>query len=280
MARHLHSRPMLRLLALLLCLCLPRLAVAQDCSSLAAQAGAEQGLPEGLLPAISLVESGHTDASGTHAPWPWTTNEGGKSHFFDTKAEAVAYLENAVASGVTNIDVGCMQLNWKWHAQAFASPEDMFDPVQNTRYAARFMHELQTRLGSWEVATAAYHSTDPARGQDYLQKVVAAQGALPLTPQGETTLLASAPIQLDGILAFSGAPLVQLAAAQAAAISAASGAPARPQARPRQSAPPPDLPLVAEATRSTLTQAENLSPRLRDDWADIQALRLLLAQTP
>ena len=268
---------MLRLFAFLLCLLLPTLAAAQDCTALATQAGASEGLPEGLLPAIAMVESGHTDADGNHAPWPWTTNEGGKSHFFDTKTEAVAYLQNAVANGVTNIDVGCMQLNWKWHAAAFPSLDAMLDPVENTRYAARFMRELQTRLGSWEVATAAYHSTDPARGQDYLQKVIAAQGTLPITPQGQSTLLASAPIQLDGILAFSGAPLVQLAAARAAAASAAS---TRPLHRPSPSAPPPDLPMVAEATRSTLATAENLPAGLRRNWDDIQTMRQLLLQSP
>ncbi len=272
---------MLRLIAILLCLLLPRLAVAQDCTALAAQAGAAEGLPEGLLPAISMVESGHTDQDGNHAPWPWTTNEGGKSNFFDSKAEALAYLENAVANGVTNIDVGCMQLNWKWHASAFPSLDAMFDPVENTRYAARFMRELHSRLGSWEVATAAYHSTDPERGQAYLQKVVAAQGALPLTAQGETTLLASAPIQLDGILAFSGAPLVQLAAASAAAASAASEAPpSRPGTPARRSTPPPVLPLVRNATHSILATAETLPPRLRRNWDDIQAMRLLLSEIP
>lgn len=272
----------LALVLLLLCLLLPRLAQAQDCTALASAAGAGQGLPEGLLPAIAMVESGHTDKAGTHAPWPWTLNEGGKSSFFDTKAEALAYLENAVASGVTNIDVGCMQLNWKWHASAFASLGDMLDPAQNTRYAARFMHELQSRLGSWEVATAAYHSTDPDRGQAYLHKVAAAQGDLPLTPQGESTRLASAPLRLDGILAFSGTPLVQLAAAKAAAVSAdpVSAATARPSPRPQPSGPPPDLPMVAEAIRSTLTRPENLPPRLRREWENVRTMRLLLAEMP
>lgn len=273
---------MLRLFALVLALLFPALAAAQDCNALAAQAGADEGLPDGLLPAIALVESGHTDANGTHAPWPWTTNEGGKSHFFETKAEAVAYLENAVASGVTTIDVGCMQLNWKWHAQAFTSPEQMFDPVENTRYAARFLRELQARLGSWEVATAAYHSTDPTRGQAYLQKVVAAQGRLPLTDMSEATLLASAPIQLDGILAFSGSPLVQLDAARAAAASAAAP---RPAPRPATSGQatggaPPDLPMVIEATRTELLAAENLPPALQRDWEAIQSMRQVLDAMP
>lgn len=265
---------MLRRLALLTALLAPAPSAAQDCTTLAAQAGAAEGLPEGLLPAIALVESGHTDDRGTHAPWPWTTNEGGKSRYFDTKAEAVAHLENAIASGVTNIDVGCMQLNWKWHAQAFSSPEQMFDPERNTRYAARFLRELHARLGSWEVATAAYHSTDPDRGQAYLRKVAAAEGALPRPPQGTPSLLASAPIRLDGILALSGTPLVQLDAARAAATMPA---PPRPARHP---APPPHLPMVAAATRTQLLAAGNLPPALRRDWQEVQSMRRLLLEMP
>lgn len=212
-----------RLLAALLALCLPGFAAAQDCARLAASAGAEAGLPDGLLPAISLVEAGRGDGKGGIAPWPWTLNEGGKGMYFDTREEALAYLKEALARGVTNIDIGCMQLNWKWHSAGFASPEDMIDPVRNTRYAARFMTELHARLNSWEVAAAAYHSTDPERGQRYLEKVMAAKASFRNLPTdfaetgdggtAPTRLLTAIPTQLDGILAHGGSPLIALAAA-------------------------------------------------------------------
>lgn len=276
-------------------------AAAQDCARLAAAAGAEAGLPDGLLPAISLVEAGRGDGKGGIAPWPWTLNEGGKGMYFDTREEALSYLEDAIARGVTNIDIGCMQLNWKWHSAGFASAEDMIDPERNTRYAALFMVELEQRLGAWETAAAAYHSTDPERGERYLQKVLAAQGSFRLAPEGEGLRVAGLPANLRGILAFAGAPLVALTSAPPAdgfsgetpfdgvpvetATTAAPGTapPPRPDRdRPADLPPdlPPDLPMVVAAATATLALPENLPPRLRHRWAEVEAMRTLLAETP
>jgi hypothetical protein len=315
---------MIRALALSLCLALlsPGLAAAQDCARLAAQAGADAGLPDGLLPAIALVESGRGTGRGGIAPWPWTLNQGGKGMYFDTREEALAYLKQAVAEGVTNIDVGCMQLNWKWHSAGFASPEDMIDPARNTRYAARFMVELYNRLGSWDVAAAAYHSTTPERGQRYLQKVLAARDSFRAQPPlpgatadgapdgaGEGTLLLTAiPTQLDGILAHAGSPLFAIAAAPpadgftgetpsddpsvaappAAAPAVIAAADRPPPARPggtrtdgtAHRKPPPDLPMVIAAATTRLALPENLPPRLRHRWAEVEAMRAILSDAP
>lgn len=302
----------------------PGLAAAQDCARLAAQAGAEAGLPDGLLPAISLVESGRGTGKGGIAPWPWTLNEGGKGMYFDTREAALAYLAEALARGVTNIDIGCMQLNWKWHSAGFASPEDMIDPARNTRYAARFMTELHNRLGSWETAASAYHSTDPDRGRRYLEKVMAARSSFRFTPEDAEgtapqggTLLTAIPTELDGILAHGGRPLIALASAPRAdgwegetpfdsleepkpdnapedaemplADAASANRPApradrAPPPRPTPAvAPPrvaPDLPLVLAAAATTLALPENLPPRLRHRWSEVEAMRNLLADDP
>ena len=319
---------MIRALLLSLALLVPGLAAAQDCARLAAEAGAEAGLPDGLLPAISLVESGRGTGNGGIAPWPWTLNEGGKGMYFDSREEALAYLAKALARGVTNIDIGCMQLNWKWHSAGFASPEEMIDPVRNTRYAARFMTELHSRLGSWEVAASAYHSTDPDRGRRYLEKVMAARSSFRFTPddgEGGTaqggTLLTAIPTELNGILAHGGRPLIALASAPRAdgwegetpfdslEEQAPAGPPSdstakdaipmadaetadRPAPRADRAPPPrpapaaappraaPDLPLVLAAAATTLALPENLPPRLRHRWSEIEAMRNLLADDP
>lgn len=311
---------MIRALVLSLLIAAPAAAQASDapsCARLAAQAGSEAGLPDGLLPAISLVEAGRGDGKGGIAPWPWTLNEGGKGMYFDTREEALAHLEDAIARGVTNIDVGCMQLNWKWHSAGFPSPAEMIDPERNTRYAARFMVELQSRLGSWETAAAAYHSTDPDRGRNYLQKVLAAQGSFHLGPEGETDdgpRIAGLPANLRGILAFAGEPLVALTSAppadgftgetpfdavpvetvgdeSEAVADTGSDAhtidpdpsrppPPRPGADPLHRMPPPDLPMVIAAATATLALPENLPPRLRHRWTEVEEMREILAETP
>ena len=184
-------------------------------------------------------------------------------------AEALAKLDDILATGTTNVDVGCMQLNWKWHSEAFASRADMLDPVQNTAYAARFLKELKNQLGSWELATAAYHSTDPDRGQAYVAKVSAAQetmiALLPTLPEGQApaVLLSAVPVRLQGLLALAGSPMFTAAAERAALVGARTVEaatslatdPGRPELAPPELAPPafapgeddPDLPLVDAA---------------------------------
>ena len=280
-----------------------------DCARLAAAAGVAEGLPEGLLPAISLVESGKGDGEGGRMPWPWTLNQGGKSHYLDSKAEALAKLDEILATGTTNVDVGCMQLNWKWHSASFASREDMLDPVQNTAYAARFLKELKNQLGTWELATAAYHSTDPDRGQSYLAKVSAAQetmiARLPTLDEGQqpSVLLSAVPMRLQGLLALAGSPMFTQAAERAALIgaqtvAAAAEAVANPPAfapgeddpdlplveepsaltaKPGQKRPAaPDLPMVVAATESDQMRFDTAPRRLRERWTDVEKMRRIL----
>ena len=51
-----------------------------------------------------------------------------------------------------------MQLNIKWHADFFHSPEQMINPLDNVRYAARYLEQLYNETGSWETAVKFYHS--------------------------------------------------------------------------------------------------------------------------
>lgn len=286
-----------------------------DCARLAAEAGAAEGIPDGLLPAISLVETGHSDGQGGRAPWPWTLNKGGESHFLDSPEQALATLDEILATGTTNVDVGCMQLNWKWHSQAFPTKADMMDPVQNTAYAARFLKELYNQLGTWELATAAYHSTDPQRGKDYVMKVAAAQEAMvglmetyanaaPDSGLGVTppVMLSAMPMQLQGILALSGSPLFEQATARAALISRGGQQSADPDAPPPAFAPgeddpdlplveadpaepaprrdPPDLPMVLAATESSVSDFDHAPRRLKGRWSEVEEMRRILAGDP
>jgi len=99
----------------------------------------EQGIPAHLLAAISSIETGRYHSGlGLALPWPWTINVDGKGYFFDTKAEAIAQTRRFMRGGHQSIDVGCMQVNLKHHAHAFASLDDAFDPEKNVGYAAKF----------------------------------------------------------------------------------------------------------------------------------------------
>ncbi|MFC7473693.1 lytic transglycosylase domain-containing protein [Dankookia sp. GCM10030260] len=139
----------------------------------------EHKVPTGLLHAIGKVESGRPDASGRNvAAWPWTINAEGQGRYFATKAEAIAAVEALRARGVTVIDVGCLQVNLKYHPDAFPDLAAAFDPLANARYAGGFLRRLQAQAGSWEKAAANYHSATPERGEPYRQQVMAAWPAM------------------------------------------------------------------------------------------------------
>ncbi|WP_126979222.1 lytic transglycosylase domain-containing protein [Frigidibacter oleivorans] len=155
-----------------------------DCEALAEREARALGIPPGLLTAIARVESGRGTGNGQVRAWPWTFNQGGDGGHAPTREAALARIDALVASGVTNVDIGCMQLNWRWHGAAFGGTRAMIAPDANVRYAARFLRELKDRHGTWDAAVAAYHSADTVRGPAYAAKVVAAMQAAGAVPPG------------------------------------------------------------------------------------------------
>ncbi|GAB3450970.1 transglycosylase SLT domain-containing protein [Insolitispirillum peregrinum] len=146
-----------------------------DGNCLAAIARAEQAerLPQNLLLAVALTESGRRTQSG-FLPWPWTLNVDGRGLYLDSRQEAERWAERLFAEGARNIDFGCMQVSSLYHPQAFLSIRQALDPALNTAYAARFLRSLYQQTGSWEQAVARYHSADTERGGAYRQRVLAA----------------------------------------------------------------------------------------------------------
>lgn len=130
------------------------------------------GIPPHLLGAISLTESGRWNGkSGEKFAWPWTVTAGGEGKFYPNKQEAIRAVQKLQAEGVSNIDVGCMQINLYYHAEAFSSLQEAFDPSSNVAYAAKFLTRLFNDNKSWVRATSFYHSGDPKRGKAYYDRV-------------------------------------------------------------------------------------------------------------
>ena len=143
------------------------------CRSAITSAERAFGIPDRLMQAIGVVESGRTDERGGVTAWPWTINVEGVGYVFDTKQDAIAAVNAHRARGAQSIDVGCMQVNLMHHADAFSSLDQAFDPLSNARYAAEFLQKLLGQTGSWPRAAAGYHSMTPDIGADYARKVLA-----------------------------------------------------------------------------------------------------------
>ena len=185
------SFPILVTAALLAALPQPGTAGPADlCLAAARDAAEATGVPLRLLIALSLTETGRKGAAGGLEPWPWALNRGGESLWFATRDEALATLEEILAAGTTNVDLGCFQLNWRWHSAGFASAADMIDPGANALYAAKFVARLYDETGDWRAAAAAYHSATPARAEVYMTRFDPIYAALGDDPPAPGTRLA------------------------------------------------------------------------------------------
>jgi hypothetical protein len=132
-----------------------------------------KGIPRYLLKSISLAETGRWDRQEqANVAWPWTVTALGVGNHFQNKVKALKYVRFLQANAITNIDVGCMQVNLYYHGDAFASLEDAMDPATNVTYAAKHLKRLYQSNRSWTKATGFYHSTMPKRVQGYKLKVL------------------------------------------------------------------------------------------------------------
>lgn len=135
------------------------------CRQLIPTIAKEVGVPARVLTAMARVESGHQC---------FAVNNAGQSLAFKTMQEAKDYAQEQIQQGNENIDLGCLQINWRYHQQHFTNPTQLLHPQNNIRYAAMFLKQLYHTLGSWSKAVAAYHSRTTEKGQGYMIKVAAA----------------------------------------------------------------------------------------------------------
>jgi hypothetical protein len=144
-----------------------------QCQAAIAAAETKYRLPRALLGSIAKVESGRPIASlGQVQPWPWTIDADGQAVFLDSRAAAVAWVQQGLQRGVQFMDIGCMQVDWQLHPDAFKSLDEAFDPSANADYAARYLRSLYVESnGNWNVAVGWYHSHTVDLAEDYRDRV-------------------------------------------------------------------------------------------------------------
>jgi soluble lytic murein transglycosylase-like protein len=180
-ARHHLLRPIAAALLALSTSSVAAHAAANACERQIAVAAKRYGIPEGILYAVGLTETGRKGSL-----YPWALNVEGKTVFAQSQQAALKAFNEARAGGATLIDLGCMQINHRYHGDRFAGVSDMLDPARNVDYAARFLKQLKSTHVSWSMAVARYHAgpdNDPAQKR-YICRVVANLAA---TGYGEWT---------------------------------------------------------------------------------------------
>jgi soluble lytic murein transglycosylase-like protein len=133
------------------------------CEREMAAAAKKYGVPLGVLYAVGLTESGKRQSLQ-----PFAMNLAGTAYYARDLDDALRKFDEGRASGVTLIDVGCMQIDVHYHGDQFPSVAAMFDPRANVDYGARLLSRLYVQEGTWTLAVARYHagpSNDPAQKQ-------------------------------------------------------------------------------------------------------------------
>ena len=133
------------------------------------KAARKYDIPVGILYSVGLTETGRRGSLQ-----PYALNIEGRAHFAATASEAKSEFALARSRGIKLIDLGCMQINHHYHADAFDRLDDMLDPPSNVDYAARFLKSLRRRHGNWSMAVARYHAgpeNNPAQ-KKYICRVI------------------------------------------------------------------------------------------------------------
>jgi len=156
------------------------------CEAEILNAAQAHGVPPGILHSVGLTETGRKGSL-----YPYALNIEGRAVFAKSRGEAILEFERARAEGKSLIDLGCMQINYRYHGAEFASVAAMLDPRANVDYAARFLARLHARHQTWTMAVARYHAgpnNDPAQKR-YVCRVIAnlvATGHGAWTPQAQS----------------------------------------------------------------------------------------------
>jgi hypothetical protein len=136
---------------------------------------AEQAIPEAIFYAVALAESGRiVESQAGRRPWPWTLNVGGKGYYYATRLEAWQALRDWLAQGKRSIDIGLMQVNWRYHQSRLGDPWQALDPYHNLRVGAEILQGCYANRQDWWDSVGCYHApANPARATRYRRRVEA-----------------------------------------------------------------------------------------------------------
>lgn len=120
--------------------------------------GQALGVPPPLLYAVALTESARRLRGDTVRPWPWSLQVNGQAEYHASRQAAYRAIRRHLVAGRRSIDIGLMQLNWRWHHESLQDPWQALDPYHNLRIGARLLREHYRECGDWLTAAGRYHA--------------------------------------------------------------------------------------------------------------------------
>jgi soluble lytic murein transglycosylase-like protein len=134
----------------------------------------EYDIPYTVLYAVALAESGvGKNGRGIRRPWPWTLNVAGRGRTYPSRDAAWTALNFFLAKGERSIDIGLMQVNWRYHQNRLRNTWRALDPYFNLRVGAAILRQCYEQRADWWKSVGCYHApSNPERARRYRARVL------------------------------------------------------------------------------------------------------------
>ena len=148
-------------------------AFAAEIPSAYRQVARAHGIPADIFYAMALAESGRKlGPDRPFRPWPWTLNIHGKGRYFNDRQSAWRAIMASIVSDRPSVDIGPMQVNWRYHGLSLIDPWRALDPYANLQVAAEILKGCQQRLIDWWESVGCNHPTsNPERAKRYRERL-------------------------------------------------------------------------------------------------------------
>jgi len=86
-----------------------------------------------------------------------------------SKKTCIKSAKLLIRAGITNIDLGVFQINYKYHMLPLG---DYFDIKKSAEYASKYIYKLAKKFDKWNwKVLAMYHSATPRLNEEYIKRV-------------------------------------------------------------------------------------------------------------
>jgi len=96
----------------------------------------------------------------------------GDGYYYASRIEAWQALRNWLGRGERSIDIGLMQVNWRYHHGRLGDPWQALDPYHNLRVGAGILQDCYAAEHDWWASVGCYHApANPERASRYRRRV-------------------------------------------------------------------------------------------------------------